>query len=138
LEQSQQNGAAIATLTSAFIEWSSAMTDAADRLETQVSQDTADDQIALDTINELRAGQAALVQQAQDAIAQSGLDAQAKADAEANLQALSDRVDAAATKLAGSRPIPEDQIPPPTDTGGGSTDQPPPAPDQTSRAARGR
>ena len=129
LEQAQANGEAIATLTTAFIEWSTKMTDAMGRAEAAAEQDTIDDQIARDTIAELRSNQAQLVQAANDAIAQSGLDAQAKADAEAKVQELSDRADALAVKLAGSSPVDTDTLPPPDNTGGG-TEEPPPAPDE--------
>ena len=123
LEQSQKNGKAIASLTSAFTEWSKQMTDAMGRAEAAAEQDTIDDQIARDTIAELRSNQAALQQAASDAIAQSGLDAAAKADAEAKVQELADRADALAVKLAGSSPVDTATLPP-ADTGSGET--PPP------------
>jgi len=123
LEQAQENGDKIDALTTAFIEWSSAMTDAMGRAEAAAEQDTIDDQIARDTIAELRAGQAALQQAANDAIAQSGLDAAAKADAEAKVQELADRADALAVKLAGSSPVDTGTLPPPVDPSGPHPDQ---------------
>lgn len=129
LEQAQINGAKIDVLTSAFIEWSIKMTESAKRLEDQASQDTLEDDLAREIITELRAGQAELRQAAEDAIANSNL-SKAEADqARADLQELSDRVDAVTVRLAGSKPIPEDQIPPPVDTGGGTDETPGPVPD---------
>ena len=130
LEQAQITGVKIDFLTSAFIEWSSTMTDAMGRAEAAAEQDTIDDQIARDTIAELRAGQAALQQAASDAIAQSNLDAQAKSDAEAKVQELADRADALAVKLAGSSPVDTDSLPP-AETPGPVTDPNAPHPDQT-------
>ncbi len=161
LEQAQANGEAIATLTTAFIEWSTKMSDAMDRADAAAEQDTLEDELARQTIADLRAGQAELKAIADAAVANAQVDQAAKQQLQDQLDAAYARADALATKLAGSSPIDVNTLPP-TDTGGGEapppdgtgggTDEPPPAPDQphpdqtlpgdlpesTSRSARGR
>lgn len=130
LEQAQANGEAIATLTTAFIEWSTKMSDAMDRAEAAAEQDTLDDQLARQTIADLRASQTELRDIANAALAQAGIDAEAKTTAEGKLEQAYARADALATKLAGSSPIDVNTLPHPDQTlpgdlPGGTTDEPP-------------
>ena len=80
------------------------MSDAMDRAEAAAQQDTLDDQLARQTIADLRASQTELRDIANAALAQAGIDAEAKATAEAKLEQAYARADALATKLAGSSP----------------------------------
>jgi hypothetical protein len=130
LEQAQANGVAIAVLTTAFIEWSTKMTDAMGRAEAAAEQDTLEDELARQTIADLRAGQAELKALADAAVANAQVDADARAQLQQQLDDAYARADALATKLAGSSPIDTSTLPP-TETPGPVTDPNAPHPDQT-------